>query len=123
MLGVDVSGHGEACLQDLLSIIQRCMKKLFEVFILWHLLITCLSPLSNGLSMVDHQLEEGVHQQNAIWKDTTAVQENRLWRAVERVRVEDGLDHDERLRQVLSHELMPIVGRLIGTVIEHLQEW
>lgn len=28
--------------------------------------------------MVDHQLEEGVHQQNAVWKDTTAVQKNGL---------------------------------------------
>lgn len=28
--------------------------------------------------MVDDQLEESVHQQNAVWKDTTAVQKNRL---------------------------------------------
>lgn len=28
--------------------------------------------------MVNHQLEEGVHQQNAISKDAAAVQKNRL---------------------------------------------
>lgn len=48
---------------------------------------------------------------------------NHLWRAVERVGVEDGLYHYERLRQILTHEMMPVVGRLIRTVIEHLQEW
>lgn len=33
------------------------------------------------LSVVDNQLEESVHQQDSIWQDTAAVQENRLWRA------------------------------------------
>lgn len=48
---------------------------------------------------------------------------NHLWRAVERVGVEDGLYHYERLCQILTHKMMPVVGRLIRTVIEHLQEW
>lgn len=30
------------------------------------------------LSVVDHQLEEGVHQQDAIRQDAAAVQQNRL---------------------------------------------
>lgn len=92
--------------------------------------------------MVNHQLEEGVHQQNAISEDAAAVQKNRLqnqkkkiihneyklnctafcsvtlhgwiynhlWRAVERVRVEDGLYHNERLCQILTHKMMPVVG-------------
>ena len=41
---------------------------------------------------------------------------------MERVGVEDGLDHDERLGQVLPHEVVPVVGRLVRTVVEHLQE-
>ena len=45
-----------------------------------------------------------------------------LWRSMERVGVEDGLDHDERLGQVLPHEVVPVVGRLVRTVVEHLQE-
>lgn len=48
---------------------------------------------------------------------------NHLWRAVERVRVEDGLYHYEWLCQILTHKMMPVVGRLVRTVIEHLQEW
>lgn len=47
---------------------------------------------------------------------------NHLWRAVERVRVEDGLYHYQRLRQILTHKMMSVVGRLVRTVIEHLQE-
>lgn len=42
---------------------------------------------------------------------------------MERVGVEDGLYHYERLCQILTHKMMPVVGRLIRTVIEHLQEW
>ena len=48
--------------------------------------------------------------------------EEYLRRPVEGVGVEDGLDHDERLSQILPHELVPVVGALIGTVVEHLQE-
>lgn len=30
------------------------------------------------LSVVDQDLEEGVHQQNSVWQDAAAVQQNRL---------------------------------------------
>ena len=43
-------------------------------------------------------------------------------RPVEGVGVEDGLDHDQRLGLVLPHELVAVVGRLIRTVVEHLEE-
>lgn len=45
-----------------------------------------------------------------------------LRRSVEGVCVEDGLDHDEGLSQILSVEVMSVVGTLIGAVVEHLQE-
>lgn len=34
--------------------------------------------MMSHLSVVDDQLEEGVHQQDAIWQDAAAVQQNRL---------------------------------------------
>lgn len=37
-----------------------------------------LKNLLSYLSMVDNQLEEGVHQQDSIWQDTATVQEHRL---------------------------------------------
>lgn len=45
-----------------------------------------------------------------------------LWWSVEGIRVKDGLDHDERLRQVLPDKVVPVIGRLIWAVVEHLQE-
>lgn len=51
MFSVDVARHGEACLQDLLSVIQRSLKQLLKVLILWHFLVACLSPLSNSLKL------------------------------------------------------------------------
>lgn len=41
---------------------------------------------------------------------------------MEGVRVEDGLDHDERLSEVLPDKVVPVVGRLVRAVVEHLQE-
>ena len=41
---------------------------------------------------------------------------------MEGVGVEDGLDHDQGLGQVLSDKVVPVIGRLIGAVVEHLQE-
>lgn len=49
------------------------------------------------------QLEEGIHEQDTIWFDTAGIQEDGHWRSVESVAIEDGLDHDQRLGQVLSH--------------------
>lgn len=45
-----------------------------------------------------------------------------LWRPVEGVGVEDRLNHDEGLSQVLPVEVMSVVGALIRTVVEDLQE-
>lgn len=42
--------------------------------------------------------------------------------SVEGVGVENGLDHDERLGQVLPVEVVSVVGALVRTVVEHLQE-
>lgn len=41
---------------------------------------------------------------------------------MERVGVQDGLDHDERLGQVLLDKVVSVVGTLIWAVVEHLQE-
>ena len=45
-----------------------------------------------------------------------------FWRSIERVGIENWLDHDQALRGILSVELVAIVGTLIRTVVEHLQE-
>lgn len=45
-----------------------------------------------------------------------------LWWAMKGVGVKDGLHHDERLCQVLPDKVVPVIRRLIWTVVEHLQE-
>lgn len=42
--------------------------------------------------------------------------------AIEGVGVQDRLDHDEGLGQVLPVEMVSVIGTLIRTVVEHLQE-
>lgn len=109
MLCVYVAGHREAAVEDLLGVVHRSLQQVAEVLVLWQLLVACLTPLRDSLSMVDEYLEEGVHEKDAIRKDTAAVQQHRLWGPVEGVGVENGLYHDERLGQVLTHELVSVV--------------
>ena len=59
--------------------------------------------------MEDEQLEEGVHEQDPVGLDGRGVQQHRLWRPVERVRVQDGLDHDQALGQVFSGQAGPVI--------------
>lgn len=46
-----------------------------------------------------------------------------LWGSVEGVRIQNWLNHDERLSKILSHKMVSVVGALIGTVVEYLKEW
>lgn len=52
------------------------------------------------------------------WKTQT-----HLRRPMERISIKDGLDHNEGLGQILPGKVVPVIGRFIWTVIEHLQEW
>lgn len=46
-----------------------------------------------------------------------------LWWSVEGVRIENGLDHNEGLSQILPGKMVPIIGRLIRTVVKYLKKW
>lgn len=49
MLGVDVSRHGEARLQDVVGVVLWSLEELLKVLVLWHFLVARLLPLCNGL--------------------------------------------------------------------------
>ena len=49
VLRADVPRHGEARVQDLLSIVQGRLQKVLEVFVLWHVLVARFLPLGYGL--------------------------------------------------------------------------
>lgn len=123
VLCVDVPWHREPRLQDLLCIIQGRLQEMLEVFILGHVLVACLPPLGYGLTKINDNLEEGVHEQNSVSKNAAAVQEHGLWGAVERVGIQDGLDHDEGLGEVLPGKVVPIIRRLVRAIVEDLKEW
>lgn len=53
--------------------------EMLEVFILGHVLVACLPPLGYGLTKINDNLEEGVHEQNSVSKNAAAVQEHGLW--------------------------------------------
>ena len=54
--------------------------------------------------MVDEDVEEGVHEQDAVGLDGRGVEQHGLWWPVEGVGVQDGLDHNERLGEVLDQK-------------------
>lgn len=43
--------------------------------------------------------------------------------SIERIGIKNGLDHDERLGQILSGKVMAVIGRFIWAVIKYLKEW
>lgn len=42
---------------------------------------------------------------------------------MERVGIQDGLDHDEGLGEVLPGKVVPIIRRLVRAIVEDLKEW
>ena len=122
MFSVDISRHRKPSLQDILSIAAGSSQQLSEVLVLRHVLIAELEPLGNRLALVDEYVKERVHEENAVVEDGRRVEQDGLGRPVERVRVEDGLDHDERLRELFDKQIVTVVGCLVRAVVEHLKE-
>ena len=57
LLRVNVSGDREPGEQHLLRVTHRSLQQLFEVGVLWLIVITCCSPLSDRLSVEYEDLE------------------------------------------------------------------
>lgn len=69
MLCVNVSGHRETCVQQLLSVIHRSLEQVFEVLIFGHLLVPGLPPLSHRLTKsAAHYLITGYHPDDDVMK-------------------------------------------------------
>ena len=94
-----------------------------KVFLLGHVLVAFFLPLGYGLTKINDNLEESVHEQNSVSKNAAAVQEHRLWGPVEGVGIQDGLNHDEGLGEILPGKVLPLILRLVRAVVEDLKEW
>ena len=94
-----------------------------KVFLLRHVLVDFFPPLGHGLTKINDNLEESVHERDSVSKNAAAVPEHRLWGPVEGVGIQDGLNHDEGLGEILPGKVVPIILRLVRAVVEDLKEW
>ena len=78
VLHVNASRHLQPRLQDLLCVVQGRLQEVLKVFLLGHVLVACFPPLGYGLTKINDNLEESVHEQNSVSKNAAAVQEHRL---------------------------------------------
>ena len=90
-----------------LSISDRHLQQLFEVFIAFLILVTSLTPLGNSFSVEDENMEEGVQKQDDIRFNRDAVEKNWLWGSVEGVGHQGRLDHDPRIVNIFLVQHMP----------------
>ena len=94
-----------------------------EVLVAFLVLVTRLPPFGNRLAVEDENVEEGVEEEDVGRLDRGGIQEHRLSALlIKCVRVEGGLDHDERVADIFVVEDMPVECRLVRRVVEDLQE-
>jgi len=55
----------------------------------------------------DEDLEKGVHEEDPVRLDGRGVEEDRFWRPIEGVGVQDRLNHDQTLRQIFPEKASP----------------
>lgn len=118
----NITGNGESLSQQFLRTDHWCLKELLEVFVSSLVLVSGLSPGGNGLSVEDQNVEEGVQEQDRVGFDRDTVQQDGLGLALEAVRHERGLDHDQRVVDVFTVQNVTVVGSLVRRVVEDLQE-
>lgn len=118
----DVSWDRETVLEQLLSIDNGCLQQLLEVGIVFLFLVVCLTPLRNGLSVEDKDVEEGVKKEDDVGADGDRVEQNWMRVLVKCVAHQCWLDHDERVVDISLVENMAVECCLIWRVVEYLQE-
>ena len=87
-----------------LSIRDRSREQLSEVLVTLLILVPSLPPLSDGFSVEDEDVEEGIEEEDDVGFDGDRVEEDGLGRDVEGVGHESGLDHDEGVVDVFGVE-------------------
>mmetsp|Transcript_927 Transcript_927/g.2036 ORF Transcript_927/g.2036 Transcript_927/m.2036 type:complete len:229 (+) Transcript_927:2708-3394(+) len=114
--------NGRAGIHDQTRVGLGCLQELSEGRVLLAFLVALLAPRSDGFSVEDDDLKEGVQQQDDVRSDAVGIQQDGLGRTVEAVGQKGGLDHDQRIGGVLLEEIVAVPGCLIGTGIEDVQE-
>lgn len=89
-----------------LSVGDRRSEKLGEVLVPFLILVPGLAPLGDRLTVENEDVEEGVEEEDNVGLDRDRIEQDGLGRRVERVGHQGGLDHDERIVDVLSVQNM-----------------
>lgn len=72
-----------------------------EVLVPLLLVVASLAPLRDRLAVEDEYVEESIEEEDRVGSDRDRVEEDGFGRSLEAVRHERGLDHDERVVDVL----------------------
>lgn len=86
-------------------------------------MVASFPPFCNGFSVENKNVEEGIEEKDVGRLNGSRIQKNRLAALMlQGVRIQCGLDHDKGIPRVFVVENMPVEGRLVRRVVEHLQE-
>jgi len=120
----DGSRQRETVLNEVLGVSLGCAEQLGEVLVTFLVLVTGLAPFRHGLAVEDQNVEECIEKEDSLGLDRRRIEE--YWLAalvIEAVAVERGLNHNERVADVLVVQDVSDKGSLVGRVVEDLEEW
>ena len=113
----------EAILNEVLCVFFWRLKQRRKLLVSLLLLVPSFSPLSHSFTVEDEDMEEGVKQKDSLVLNRLRIEEHRLATLVfKTVAVQSRLNHNERVAHVFVIQHMPIESRLVGRIVEDLQE-
>lgn len=118
----NVTWDRETIRQQLLRVGHGCLQQLLKVLVAGLVLVSCFPPGGNRFTVEDENVEESIQKQDAVGLDGDTVQQHRLGFALKAVGHQGGLDHDQRVVDILTVQDVAVVGSLVRRVVEDLQE-
>jgi hypothetical protein len=90
-----------------LGIAHRRFQKFTEVVVTVLFLVSCLSPLGDGFSVENENVEESIQEKDNVGFDRDTVQQYRLRWRVKGIRHQSRLHHNKRIVHVLLIQDVP----------------
>jgi len=120
---LDVARIWKTVLAESLGINKRCSKEVAECFTFRLLGETFLTSLEHIVAEEHEHKEEGIENEDLAGIDRRSAEKNRLGvRITDLVGLEHGLNHDERVDDVLTKKSASVEHGLIRTAVEHTKE-
>jgi len=90
--------------------------------VLLPLVVALLVSRRRGLAAEDDHVEKRAAEEDCVRSGQLGVEQGQLRRAIEGIREERGLDHDQQVLRILPVENLSVVSRLVGAGVEQLEE-